>query len=157
METKEKLAVAFALSLAGGIISLIGVIISIIFLINIMRHLFGTLGGIFSTIYNEIGSSSIWVYLILIPLSHIIMFSLPNLICAIIIIIGAIILYSSEKGRVLAGGILVLVFSILSIFFFIYDRSFAVIILFLFNTFFRYSFRQRDESCRRNISFNLET
>jgi hypothetical protein len=117
METKEKLAVAFALSLTGGIISLIGVIISIIFLINIMRHLFGTLVGIFSIIDNEIGSSSIWVYLILIPLSHIIMFSLPNLICAGIIIIGAIILYSSEKGRVLAGGMLVLVFSILSIFF----------------------------------------
>ncbi|MDT7865078.1 MAG: hypothetical protein RQ922_04260 [Thermoproteota archaeon] len=82
-----------------------------------MRHLFGTLVGIFSIIDNEIGSSSIWVYLILIPLSHIIIFSLPNLICAIIIIIGAILLYSSEKGRVLAGGILVLVFSILSILF----------------------------------------
>jgi hypothetical protein len=113
MEAKEKPAIAFALSLIGGIISLIGVIISMVFSIIFMRYLFGPLERVFSTILGEKGSSLIWNYLI----TDIIMFSLPNLICAIVIIIGAIILNSSEKGRVLAGGILVLVFSILSILF----------------------------------------
>jgi len=97
MEVKEKPAIAFALSLIGGIISLIGVIILMVFSIIFMRYLFGPLERVFIT--------------------EMIMFSLPNLICAIVIIIGAIILNSSEKGRVLAGGILVLLFSILSILF----------------------------------------
>jgi hypothetical protein len=113
MEAKEKPAIAFALSFTGGIISLIGAIISIIISIIFIPYLFGILGGISYTILGEEGSSSILDYLI----TFTIIFSLPNLICAIVIIIGAIILNSSEKGRVLAGGILVLVFSVLSILF----------------------------------------
>jgi hypothetical protein len=126
MEAKEKPAIAFALSLTGGIISLIGAIISIIISIIFIPYMFGILGGISYTIFGEEGSSSILDYLI----TFMIMFSLPNLICAIVIIIGAIILNSSEKGRVLAGGILVLVFSILSILF-LFTTGLLLLLFFL--------------------------
>jgi hypothetical protein len=126
MEAKEKPADAYALSLIGGIILLIGVIISMVFSIIFMRYLFGPLERVFSTILGEEGSSLIWNYLI----TDMIMFSLPNLICAIVIIIGAIILNSSEKGRVLAGGILVLVFSILSILF-LFTTGLLLLLFFL--------------------------
>ena len=126
MEAKEKPAIAFALSLTGGIISLIGAIISIIISIIFIPYMFGILGGISYTIFGEEGSSSILDYLI----TFTIIFSLPNLICAIVIIIGAIILNSSEKGRVLAGGILVLVFSILSILF-LFTTGLLLLLFFL--------------------------
>jgi hypothetical protein len=93
----EKPTAAFVLSLIGGIfILLFGIIFGIIpFLFGAVIAAIPGIGGIGGII---------------------IVLGLLGIIYGILVIIGAALIYTGDKGKVKIGGILVLLFSILSIF-----------------------------------------
>ncbi len=94
---REKSTTAFVLSLIGGILILIGAIMGAIFL--------ALVGAAFETIslFGMVGE----LLLIL---------GIVGLIFAILVIIGAFMINSGNPQRVRMGGIIVLIFSILSLF-----------------------------------------
>ena len=94
---EEKPTAAFVLSLIGGIfILLFGIIFGILpFLFGAVIAAIPGLGGIGGII---------------------IVLGLLGIIYGILVIIGAVLIYTGDKGKVKIGGILVLLFSILSIF-----------------------------------------
>jgi hypothetical protein len=94
---EEKLMVAFVLSLIGGtLILLCGIYFGIPpFLAGAVIAAIPGLGGFGGII---------------------IIRSILGIIYGILVIIGAVLIYTGEKGKVTIGGILVLLFSILSIF-----------------------------------------
>jgi len=93
----EKPTAAFVLSLIGGIFIL--------------------LGGIYGAIIGIIGGAAMSVIPGFEWLSGlIIMLGILGLIFGIIVILGAVMINSGERGKVRTGSILVLIFSILSLF-----------------------------------------
>jgi hypothetical protein len=94
---EEKPTAAFVLSLIGGIFILLHAIAVLIFV--------GVIGSAFSVvpIFGMIGGL-------------LMIFGIVGLIFAILVIIGAVMINSGDPQRVRTGGILVLIFSILSLF-----------------------------------------
>ena len=93
----EKPTAAFVLSLIGGILILLG---------GIFGAIIGIIGGAAMSIVPGFG----WLSGLIIALG------ILGLIFGIIVILGAIMINSGERGKVRTGSILVLIFSILSLF-----------------------------------------
>ncbi len=103
VELAEKPTAAFVLSLIGGIFIIIG--------------------GVFGTIIGIIGSAFIGAFSWISPeaatLSGIILvYGILGLVFGIIVVIGAVMINSGERGKVRTGSILAIIFSILSLFFY---------------------------------------
>ena len=93
----EKPTAAFVLSLIGGILILLG---------GIFGAIIGIIGGAAMSIIPGFG----WLSGLIIALG------ILGLIFGIIVILGAVMINSGERGKVRTGSILVLIFSILSLF-----------------------------------------
>ena len=93
----EKPTAAFVLSLIGGILILLG---------GIFGAIIGIIGGAAMSIVPGFG----WLSGLIIALG------ILGLIFGIIVILGAVMINSGERGKVRTGSILVLIFSILSLF-----------------------------------------
>ena len=93
----EKPTAAFVLSLIGGILILLG---------GIFGAVIGIIGGAAMSIVPGFG----WLSGLIIALG------ILGLIFGIIVILGAVMINSGERGKVRTGSILVLIFSILSLF-----------------------------------------
>jgi len=93
----EKPTAAFVLSLIGGILILLG---------GIVGAIIGIIGGAAISIIPGFG----WLGGLIVILGFL------GLIFGIIVIIGAVMINSGEKDKVRTGSILVLIFSILSLF-----------------------------------------
>jgi len=93
----EKPTAAFVLSLIGGILILLG---------GIYGAIIGIIGGAAISIVPGFG----WLSGLIIALG------ILGLIFGIIVILGAVMINSGERGKVRTGSILVLIFSILSLF-----------------------------------------
>jgi hypothetical protein len=94
----EKPTAAFVLSLIGGIIILlVGVFVTIAALA------IGAYTDYFGGLYDVSGLGTL-----------LLIFAIFGLVCGILVVAGAAMMYSEKIGRVRAGAILVLIFSILS-------------------------------------------
>ncbi|MEM2045896.1 MAG: hypothetical protein QXO20_06960 [Candidatus Bathyarchaeia archaeon] len=93
----EKPTAAFALSLIAGILILLG---------GIFGAILGTIGGVMVGAIPGFG----WLGGLIVALG------LLGLIFGILVIVGAVMINSGEQGKVKTGSIIVLIFSILSLF-----------------------------------------
>ncbi|MEM0254322.1 MAG: hypothetical protein QXR17_03475 [Candidatus Bathyarchaeia archaeon] len=93
----EKPTAAFALSLIAGILILLG---------GIFGAILGTIGGAMVGAIPGFG----WLGGLIVALG------LLGLIFGILVIVGAVMINSGEQGKVKTGSIIVLIFSILSLF-----------------------------------------
>jgi hypothetical protein len=95
----EKPIAAFVISLVGGIL---------ILLFGAIFGILAILGGLLIAIIPAPGAGLLG--------GLVIIFGILGIISGISVIIGAVLIYTGEKGKVTIGAILVLLFSILSIF-----------------------------------------
>ncbi|MEM2085793.1 MAG: DUF6114 domain-containing protein [Archaeoglobaceae archaeon] len=94
----EKPTAAFILSLIGGILILLS-------------------GLVFAVFYGILGTAMSFVPGIGAPIGGLLIgLGIVGLVFGVLVIVGALMINSGEKGRVTTGSIIVLVFSILSLF-----------------------------------------